>query len=53
MAIADDRGAKKKRRLPRISKAAGGLMPGIDISDNAALQEIDDVESVERMKYFK
>ena len=53
MAIADDRGGKKKRRLPRISKATGGLMPGIDISDSAALQEIDDLEYVERMKPFR
>jgi hypothetical protein len=52
-AIADDRGAKKKRRLPRISKATGGLMPGIDISDSAALQQIYDLEYVERMKHFR
>ncbi len=44
---------KAKRVLPRISKATGGLMPGIDISDSAALQEMDDLEYVERMKHFK
>ena len=42
-----------KRILPPISTATGGLMPGIDISDNAALQEMDDLEYVERMKHFK
>jgi predicted transcriptional regulator len=45
--------AKAKRVMPRISKATGGLMPGIDISNSAALQEMDDLEYVERMKHFK
>jgi hypothetical protein len=45
--------AKAKRLLPRISTATGGPMPGIDISDSAALQELDDLEYVERMKHFK
>ena len=44
---------KAKRVLPPISTATGGLMPGIDISDSAALQEMDDLEYVERMKHFK
>ena len=39
--------------LPRVSKATGGVMPGVDISDSAALQEMDDLEYVERMKHFK
>ena len=44
---------KKKRVLPRFSKATGGPMPGIDITDGSALQEMDDLEYVERMKHFK
>jgi hypothetical protein len=44
---------RKKRVLPRVSKATGGLMPGIDLSDSAALQEMDDLEYVERLKQFK
>lgn len=44
---------KKKRTLPRVSKATGGTWPGIDISNSAALQEMDDLEYVERMKHFK
>jgi hypothetical protein len=36
-----------------VSKATGGLMPGIDISNSAALQEMEDLEYIERMKYFK
>lgn len=45
--------AKAKRVQLPVSKATGGLMPGIDISDSAALQEMDDLEYVERMKHFK
>ena len=47
------RTAKPKRILPPISKATGGPMPGIDITNMAALQEMDDLEYVERMKRFK
>ena len=42
--------AKAKRILPRVSSATGGLMPGIDLNDSAALQEVDDLEYVARMK---
>jgi hypothetical protein len=44
---------KKKRVLPPVSKATGGPMPGIDITDFSALQEMEDLEYVERMKHFK
>jgi hypothetical protein len=30
------------RGMPRVSKARGGLMPGIDLNDLSGLQEIDD-----------
>ena len=30
------------RVLPPVSSAVGGLMPGIDLSDSAALQDMDD-----------
>jgi hypothetical protein len=42
-----------KRVLPRYSDAVGGPLPGIDISDSAALQEAEDLAYVERMKNFK
>ena len=45
--------ASAKRILPRISKATGGLLPGIDISDSAAIQDIEDLEYMERMKTFR
>ena len=54
LAVAEDRKAgKTKRVLPPVSKATGGPMPGIDLTDFSALQEIDDLEYVERMKRFK
>jgi hypothetical protein len=38
-----------KRR--RFSDAVGGPLPGIDISDSAALQKMEDSEYVERMSH--
>jgi len=29
---------KRKPVMPRVSKAGGGLMPGIDLTDKSALQ---------------
>jgi len=45
--------AKGKRVMPRVSTATGGPMPGIDLTDFSALQEMEDLEYVERMKHFK
>jgi hypothetical protein len=44
------REAKSKRVLPRFSSASGPPLPGIDISNSAALQEMDDIEYIERLK---
>jgi hypothetical protein len=49
----DGESSKEKRVLPPVSTATGGLLPGIDLDDFSALQEMDDLEYVERMKYFK
>jgi hypothetical protein len=53
MVVSDKPKGKAKRILPRTSDASGGPWPGIDISNSAALQEMDDLEYVERMKHFK
>ena len=45
--------AKQKRLPPPVSTATGGPMPGIDLNDFSSLQEMDDLEYVERMKHFK
>ena len=47
------RKAPPRRVLPRVSKATGGTLPGIDISDSAAIQELEDLEYLERMKTFR
>jgi hypothetical protein len=41
---------KAKRGSVPVSKATGGVMPGIDISNSAALQEMDDLEYIERLE---
>jgi hypothetical protein len=52
--LAENRNAAKGKRAPlRVSTATGGPMPGIDVTDGSALQEMDDLEYVERMKHFK
>ena len=50
--VLDERSsAGQQRRIsPRVSSATGGVMPGIDISNSAALQEMDDLEYVERLR---
>ena len=42
-----------KRKLPRVSTARGGLMPGIELDDLSSIQQADDLAYVERMKRFK
>jgi plasmid stability protein len=41
---------KAKRILPPVSTASGGLMPGLDLDDTAALQEIEDLDYARRFK---
>jgi hypothetical protein len=41
---------KAKRVLPRFSTATGPPLPGIDISNSATLQEMEDLEYVERLR---
>jgi hypothetical protein len=43
---------KKRPGMPPVSKAVGGPMPGIDITDFSAIQEMEDLEYMERMKKF-
>jgi len=37
------------RVLPPVSTASGGLMPGIDLDDTAALQDVDDLNAARRL----
>jgi predicted component of type VI protein secretion system len=40
---------RARRDLPPVSRATGGLMPGIDLSEGATLQEIEDLRHAERL----
>jgi len=42
-----------KRVLLPVSRATGGLMPGVDLTHFSTIEEMDDLEYVERMKHFK
>jgi hypothetical protein len=54
MVIAKDRAAgRAKRVLPPVSKATGGLMPGVDLTNTSVLQEIEDLEYVGRMNRLR
>jgi hypothetical protein len=54
-AIVGENWKTKKRELvmPRVSKAGGGLMPGIDLTEQSTLQEADDLDYVRRMQRFE
>ena len=41
---------RRKRILPPVSSAKGGLMPGIDLDDSAALQELEDLGAAGRFR---
>ena len=53
MVASGKKAATSKRVLPPISKATGGPMPGIDLTDLSSLEEIEDLDYVERMRRFK
>jgi len=45
--------SRETRELPPVSTATGGSLSHIDLDDFSALQEMDDLEYVERMRHFK
>ncbi len=45
--------SSETRKSPRVSTATGGPLSDIDLDDFSALQEMDDLEYVERMRHFK
>ena len=51
LVTSDNRKHARRDRGPiPLSTATGGPMPGIDISNSAALQEMEDLEYIERLK---
>jgi len=54
LVVEKSRKPAKRNRVPLpVSMAIGGTLPGIDISDAAAIQEMEDLEYVRRIKHFK
>ena len=49
--VSDRAPERTSRKFPRVSTATGGLMPGIDLNDSAALQQLEDEEYAAR--FFK
>jgi hypothetical protein len=49
--LSENRKVKKRKPvMPRVSKALGGLLPGIDLTDPSTLQEADDLDYIRRMQ---
>jgi hypothetical protein len=46
----DRRTARVKPHLPRVSKAEGWLLPGVELIPSSSLQEAEDLEYVARLK---
>ncbi len=54
LVVSDDRKrARPKRGVLPVSKATGGLRPGVDLTSFSSVQEMDDLEYMERMKRLK
>ena len=54
LAFAAERVDERRPVLPPVSKATGGLLPGVDLTRYSDYQEMEDVEYIGRMKkHFK
>jgi hypothetical protein len=52
--VGEKRKVEKRRPvIPRVSKARGGLVPGVDLTNPSTLQEADDLDYVRRMQRFE
>jgi hypothetical protein len=47
--VAEPPPATRKRVMPRISKATGGLLPGVDLTSISAFEEGDDLIALARL----
>jgi Arc/MetJ-type ribon-helix-helix transcriptional regulator len=50
--VLDEHGqaGRRKRVLPPVSSGKGGLTPGINLDDSAALQELEDLSGAGRLR---
>ena len=53
IAVRNLKAPKRKRVMPRVIKASGSAMPGIQFTDSALLQEIEDLDYISRIKKLK
>jgi hypothetical protein len=53
LVLDEPKSGKARRVLLPVSKATGGLMPGVDLTRFSDYQEQEDLEYVERMKHMK
>jgi hypothetical protein len=53
--VVNERGkpAKRRRVVLPVSKATGGLLPGVDLTRLSDYQEMEDLEYAERLKHLK
>jgi uncharacterized protein (DUF433 family) len=50
LAFAAERVDERRPFLPPVSKATGGLLPGVDLTRFSDYQEMEDLEYIERLK---
>lgn len=50
LVTAERKPEKRKRVLPRVSKAGGGLMPGVDLARLSAFEDLDDLDAAARKR---
>ena len=41
---------RRKRVLPPVSSSTGGLMPGVDLDNAAAMQEVEDLDAAGHLR---
>ncbi|MFZ3236146.1 MAG: hypothetical protein WA417_00685 [Stellaceae bacterium] len=49
----NQKAVKRRRILPRVSSAEGGLVSGVDLGHTSAIDEADDLNYLRRMQRFK
>jgi hypothetical protein len=51
LVVAPERRVRPARRMPRVSKAGGGLLPGVDLAAGSEEQDAEDRDYVRRMRH--
>jgi hypothetical protein len=46
----DRRPSRSRSHLPRVSKAEGGLLPGVELTPSMGLQDAEDLDEVRRLQ---